>query len=114
MLSLMPRGATESEFWRCAQIKTAAAETFSVRLSTLSTSARIASMNCDARWSSAILMAWSRLPNALCTVPRDTPAASATAVRLNCRGPMRRNVSAAAASSAGDTALTGGPTSARI
>ena len=33
----------------------------------------------------------------------DTPAASATAVRLNCRGPSLRSVSVVAASSRGDT-----------
>ena len=50
-------------------------------------------------------MAWSRLPRALCTVPLETPASSATAVRLNRRGPIRRKVSVVAASSAGDTVL---------
>ena len=38
-------------------------------------------------------MALSRVPSTLWTVPRETPAASATAVRLNRRGPRVRNVS---------------------
>ncbi|MDT5323419.1 MAG: hypothetical protein QOF25_571 [Mycobacterium sp.] len=59
-------------------------------------------------------MAWSRLPSALCTVPRETPAASATAVRLNRRGPIRRKVSVVAASRAGDTVPVREPGSARI
>ncbi|BBY23646.1 hypothetical protein MSTO_38510 [Mycobacterium stomatepiae] len=41
-------------------------------------------------------IALSRLPNKLWTVPRDTPAASATAVKENRRGPSWRSVSDAA------------------
>lgn len=70
-------------------------------------SAAMVSMDAEARWSSAVLIAWSRLPSALWTVPRETPAASATAVRVNWRGPSRRSVSALAANSVGDTDRSG-------
>src|SRR5690625_2118236 len=69
------------------------------------------SMKAVDSWSSAAAMASSRVPKALCTVPRDTPADSATAVRLKRRGPSWRSVSAAAESNGGgsvlDSAATG-------
>ena len=88
MLSLMPRGRDASRSsvgGRRSERRRPRPARRACR--SLSTSAAMVSTNADARWSSAVLIAWSRLPSALCTVPRDTPAASATAVRLNWRGP---------------------------
>ena len=72
-LSLMPRGATKSD---CVGVRgtTAAAAAWSANVDSLSTSATIVSVNADTRWSSAVFMAWSRLPSALCTVPREAPS----------------------------------------
>nr|BBX79649.1 hypothetical protein MFLOJ_34360 [Mycobacterium florentinum] len=50
-------------------------------------------------------IALSRVPNKLWTVPRDTPAASATAVKENLRGPSWRSVSEAAVNNAFGTGL---------
>ena len=68
----------------------------------------------DLGWLSAVLIALSRLPRALWTVPRETPAASATAVRLNCLGPSRRSVAVVTASKVGETDRSGFSGPARI